>query len=133
MSGRVSASEIYSKLIEIAQDLGAFSGYVAPGRPMKERSTLQGQFNFARDTLLDELHKRFGEWPLVAAQVSSDLDAIAARRGAYEQGNIAFVREALLDQIDVEQHRGPLARAFVRWGPFVLAIVFAAILLLLAK
>ena len=108
----------YAALVEVAYDLSEYDGYIDLPR-LKRKNRLQGQFNFARDTLLDSLIKSERDWRRVTERVSANLDIAAEECGPGWADAVERTREMLLSQIERERRRSPFEKALVSWAPFV--------------
>jgi hypothetical protein len=116
----------YRRLLELSEDLQAFTGYV-DGLERKRLDALRAEFDNERVKLVYKLFKEGSDAEALRESVVADLGRIGSSLTEYSPGAIAEALDALLAEIDAQAGSSPGMRSLLRWGPVALAVVGAGV------
>ena len=115
----------YNGLLDRAEDLQAFSGYL-DSEDRKRQAETRVTFRAEVRVLVYNLYREGMDPGALRVSVLADLERIA-RANTHSAGAIDEAREALLSGIRARARSHPAIHILIRWGPPVLGVLaFAA-------
>ena len=119
----------YEKLLEIAEDLQAFSGYLDT-EDKKQLALKRGDLRDAVRVFVYDLHREGPDHGALPVSVAADFDRIA-RANTHSAGAVADAREAVLRGIRSRSGTNPALHFVIRWGPPALGLIALGVYLYL--
>ena len=113
----------YDRLLEIAEDLQAFSGYLDT-EDKKQLALKRGDLRDAVRVVVYDLYHESPDHGALSVSVAADFDRIA-RANTHSVGAVADAREAVLRGIRSRSGTHPALHFVIRWGPPALMVAGA--------
>jgi hypothetical protein len=115
----------YEGLLDRAEDLQAFSGYL-DSEDRKRLAETRVTFRAEVRVLVYNLYRENPDHGALRVSVLADLERIA-RANTHSAGAVAEAREALLSGLRARARSHPAIHILIRWGtPFLGLAIFAA-------
>lgn len=119
----MTVARTYDGLLEIAENLQAFSGYLDT-EDRKQLALRRGDLRDQARVFVYDLFKESPDRGALPISVAADFDRIAAA-GTNSAGAVADARAAVLREIRARSGTHPTLHFVIRWGPPVLMVVAA--------
>lgn len=121
----MSVARNYDRLLEIAEDLQAFSGYL-DSEDKKQLALKRGDLRDEVRVVVYNLHRESPDHGALPVSVAADFDRIA-RANTHSPGAVADAREAVLRGIRSRSGTHPVVHFVIRWGPPALMLAGACV------
>jgi hypothetical protein len=113
----------YDRLLEVAEDLQAYSGYLDT-EDKKQLALKRGALREAVRVVVYDLYREGPDHGALPVSVAADFDRIA-RANTHSAGAVAEAREAVLRGIRARSGTHPALHFVIRWGPPALMVAAA--------